>query len=96
MPPGLINVSGDRFKFYGNIDVLGDDRVNDCKRETIVRSVGAGLFNCATRKGTVITHHNPFAKIALAGSRKLKVSWRRTNVHFCNANRRCGGLREAI
>ena len=68
----LINVSGDRFEFYGNIDIRGDNRTKYCERKTIVGSVRARLFDCAARKGTFITHHNPPAKIALAGSRKLK------------------------
>ena len=52
---GLINVSGDRFKFYGNIDVLGDDRVNDCKRETIVRSV---VLDCSIARPAKDCHHS--------------------------------------
>src|SRR5690242_13352459 len=74
--PGAIYVPGDRFKFYGSIDVLGGNRVKNCEWETIVRSVDTGLFNCATCKGAFITHHKPLAKIALARSRKLKISWR--------------------
>ena len=88
---GLINVSGNRFESYGNIDVLGDDRLNDCERETIIRSVDLDCSMARPAK-ELIAHDSPFAKIALAGTRKLKVSWRRTDIHFCNANGRCGGL----
>src|SRR5262249_18122816 len=84
--PGLINGAGDGFEFQRDINVLGDDGIKNCERETIIRSVRARLFNCAAGKGCLITDNNPSANIALSGSRKLEARRRRAELHFCDSD----------
>src|SRR5262245_766869 len=94
--PSLINVAGDGFEFQGDVDVLGDDGLENCEWETIVCSVGARLFNCAASKGRLVIDHNPPAQISLSGSRKLEAGRRRTKLHFCDSDGHCRGLRKTV
>src|SRR5215471_1385066 len=84
--PCLIDLAGDGFEFQREINVLGDDGIKNCERETIIRSVRARLFNCAAGRGSLITDHNPSANIALSGSRKLEARRRRAELHFCDSD----------
>src|SRR6476660_4941194 len=94
--PGLINVAGDGFEFQRDINVLGDDGIKNCERETIIRSVRARLFNCAAGRGSLITDHNPSAQIALSGSRKLEARRRRAELHFCDSDAHRSGMRKPV
>src|SRR6516162_3538051 len=94
--PGLIDLASDGFEFQRDFNVLGDYGIKNCERETIIGSVRARLFNCAAGRGSLVTHHNPSAQIALSGSRKLKARRRRTKLHFCDSDGHSGGLRKPV
>ena len=90
----LIDAPRDRFEAYGNVNVPGDNWFKYSKRKTIVRPVGARLFNHVTGKRGVITHDSPLTRTPLTCSCKFKVGWSRADFHFRNGNHCCSRLGE--
>src|SRR5262245_30506660 len=92
----LVYATCNRFELQGDVDVLRHYGIKDSKRKTIVRAVGAGLFDDPALKRSLITYYGPLTRLTLTGPPKFEIGGRRPDVHFSDGNNRRGGLREGF
>src|SRR5262245_45791690 len=92
----LVYATCNRFKLQGRVDVLRHYGIKDSKRKTIVRAVGARLFDDPALKRSLITYYRPLTRLTLTGPPKFEVGGCRSDIHFSDGNNRRSGLREGF